>query len=106
MWVSEALAKKEDTSYGLSVYAHSIKGREFLVGAWHNGDPVHFSCSTIGTVPYPSCRTRIMLNENIMVRVSFSRDLLSEWETFCTELLKKVNSFRKNIKSESENYAK
>jgi hypothetical protein len=106
MGVGEALAKKEDVAYGLSVYAGRTKGREFLVGTWHNGDPVYFDCSTIGTVPSPSCGTRIMLNEKIMVRVTFSRDLLSEWGTFCTGLLKKVNSFRKNIKSESKNYAK
>lgn len=93
--LKKGIVKKYDADGGLSVYSHYIKNREFIIGSWSkDGSPVYFSCNSVGAVPFPSCRTRVVLNNQILLHITFSRSLLREWEQLCEKLLLKVNEFR------------
>lgn len=92
--ISEGIVKKYVTDSDLTVYTHYIRNREFIVGKWSNGSPTYFSCQSIEAVPFPSCRTRVIFNSDILIHITFPRSLLDEWEQLCAGLLIKVREFR------------
>ena len=84
-----------DSSTALSIYPSSINGKEYFLGRLKDGDRIVFTCSVEGSVPYPSCNTTLVFNEEVMLGMSFSRDLLSDWRNLCSGLVDKVKEFEK-----------
>ncbi len=68
-------------------------------------DRVNFSCSTDGSVPYPSCRGFYNYSDRISIRFAFSKDHLTDWQLVSDRLAALVDTFKVTddvIKKEKE----
>lgn len=68
-------------------------------------DKVNFSCSTDGSVPYPSCRGFYNYSDRISIRFAFSKDYLMDWQLLSDQLAALVDTFKVTddlIKDEKE----
>lgn len=87
----------DDSSKGifdLSVYPSEIESREYLVGSMNDGTKIKLSCYKEGSVRFPSCRTLVKVSGNVEVYLTFSRDLLPEWKSLLSDVMKKIDSFK------------
>lgn len=94
-WRSQGKIEKYNFATGLTTYSSNMKYSEYLIGTLPNGDQISFTCSLDELVPYPSCRTTLVFNEDVMLSVSFSKSLLDKWVELCSGFIAKVNDFTK-----------
>jgi hypothetical protein len=91
------------SSYAFDVYSISYDSSHQIFMARENDEIVRaFRCGKEEYLPYPSCSTRINYMPSVVLKYSFSKKLLNEWQEIEIEIFTLINGFKATVSTNTK----